>query len=81
MATPIGHRVELNAVRELHFVCLIKLTELFLSFCLLLQISCLPLLTVLYSSVVGELVLLETCKLVGLVVPRRKGAPSSWQLY
>ncbi len=80
MTAPVWHRIELNTVRELHFVCLVELTELLLSLCLSLRMSSLSLLAVFYASVVGEFVLLEICDLSVVVVPRRRGTPSSWQL-
>lgn len=82
MTAPIWHSIELNAVRELHLVCLVKLAALLCALGLPFKVSGVPLPAILYAGVVCKFVLLKIGKLVlvlVLVLARRKAFPSSSQ--
>ena len=76
MTAPIWHSIELNAVREFHLVCLVKLPGLLRALGFPFEVSCVPLPAILYASVVCKFVFLKIGK---LVLARRKSAPSSSQ--
>jgi hypothetical protein len=76
MTAPIRHSIELNAVRELHLVCLVKLADLLRALGFSFEISCVSLPAILYASVVCKFVFLKIGK---LVLARRKSTPSSSQ--
>jgi hypothetical protein len=76
MTAPIRHSIELNAVRELHLVCLVKLADLLCTLGFPFKVFCVPLPAILYASVVCKFVFLK----IGKLVPaRRKTFPSSSQ--
>jgi hypothetical protein len=76
MTAPIRHSIELNAVREFHLVCLVKLADLLRALGFPFKVSCVPLSAILYANVVCKFVFLKVCK---LVLARRKSTPSSSQ--
>jgi len=75
MAAPIWNGIELDAMRELHFVLVVKPPSLLRPLGLSFQIPCLSLLTLLYARVIGKLVLFGICRLCA----GRRSFPSSLQ--
>jgi len=76
VAAPIGHRIELDAVRELHIVLLVEFADLLRSPCFA---PCKLLFAVLDTRVIGELEFLEVCKPV--CAGRERRPPANGQPY
>jgi hypothetical protein len=63
MAAPVRHSIELDAVRELHLVLVVKPLSLLCPLGLSLQIPRVSLLALFYALVVGKLELFGICRL------------------
>ncbi len=69
MTAPVRDSIELNAVGELHLICLVKLTDLLCPFGFSPKTVCLFLLTLFYVSIIGEFVFPKVRKFVSARCP------------